>query len=104
MRFRSTRFQTIYALGDAARTPYARTASAASACAELCAHAMAKAVSATGREIELPATFDSPCYPYVNREQALLLRIAYALKRGNEEPRVESRVQTDTEPRARYVV
>ncbi len=103
VRFRSTRFQTIYALGDAARTPYARTASAASACAELCAHAMAKAVSATGREIELPATFDSPCYPYVNREQALLLRIAYALKRGNEEPRVESRVQTDTEPRARYV-
>ncbi len=103
LSFRSTRFETIYAIGDAARTPYARTASAASACAALCAYAMAKAVSATGPEIEPPTTFDSPCYPYVNGEQALLLRIAYALKRGNKEPRVESHVQTDTEPHAKYV-
>jgi NADPH-dependent 2,4-dienoyl-CoA reductase/sulfur reductase-like enzyme len=101
--FRSTRFETIYAVGDAARTPYTRTAASASACAGLCAYAMAKAIAVTGPKIEPPLTFDSPCYPYVNGEQALLLRVAYVVKRGNEEPRVESRVQTDTEPNAKYV-
>jgi sulfide dehydrogenase [flavocytochrome c] flavoprotein subunit len=101
--FRSTRFETIYALGDAARTPYTRTAASASACAGLCAYAMAKAIAATAPEIEPPGTFDSACYPSVNGEQALLLRVTYAVKRGNKEPRVESRVQTDTEPHAKYV-
>jgi NADPH-dependent 2,4-dienoyl-CoA reductase/sulfur reductase-like enzyme len=101
--FRSARVETIYAVGDAARTPYARTASAASACAELCARAMAKALGAVGLETEPPSTFESPCYPYVTGEQALLLRIAYALKPGNEGPRIDTRVESDTTPRTEYV-
>lgn len=101
--FRSTRYQTIYAVGDAARTPYARTASAASACAELCAHAMAKALGASGVATEPPTMFESPCYPYVSGEHALLLRIAYTLQRGDQEPRVDARVDADSNPRAEYV-
>lgn len=101
--FRSTRFQTVYAVGDAARTPYARTASSASACAELCAYAMAKALGASGVEAKLPTSFESPCYPYVSGEQALSLRIAYALKRGQGESRVDARVDTDSVADAKYV-
>lgn len=101
--FRSTRFETIYAVGDAARTPYARTASAASASAELCAHAMAKALGPAGTKTGPPTAFESPCYPYVSGEHALLLRVAYVLRPGNEQPRIDTRVETDTHPRAEYV-
>lgn len=99
--FRAARFETIYAVGDAARTPYARTASAAEACAELCARAMVKALG-VGSASE-SAAFESPCYPYVNGEHALLLRLAYTLERAADGPRVSTDVTTDINPRADYI-
>lgn len=99
--FRTARFETIYAVGDAARTPYARTASAAEACAELCARAMAKALGA--QSAPGPVTFESPCYPYVNGEHALLLRLAYTLTRSTDGPHVSAEVTADTNARADYV-
>jgi sulfide:quinone oxidoreductase len=68
--FRSTRFETIYALGDAARTPYARTASSAMRSAEICAHEIARML---GIKVKSPTSFRSVCYPYVSWEEALRL-------------------------------
>ncbi len=99
--FRSAGFETIYAIGDAARTPYSRTASTADAGAEICARAMARALGA-GRGSE-SATFESLCYPYVNSEQALLLRLTYALERTADVPRVSIDATTDTNPNAEYL-
>ncbi len=99
--FRSARFETIYAIGDAARTPYSRTASTADATAELCARAMARTLGT--RSASESASFDSLCYPYVNGEQALLLRLAYALERAADAPRVNIDTTTDTNPSAEYV-
>lgn len=45
--FRSPKFETVYAVGDAARTPYARTASAAVVTAMICAQQIAKALGVT---------------------------------------------------------
>jgi hypothetical protein len=50
-----------------------------------------------------PATFESPCYPYVNSEHALLLRLAYTLTRSTDGPQVSTDVTADTNARADYV-
>jgi NADPH-dependent 2,4-dienoyl-CoA reductase/sulfur reductase-like enzyme len=98
--FRSTKFETIYALGDTARTPYARTASSASVTARICAQQIARAL---GIQAGSPTSFQSVCYPYVNRREALSLRLDYRLEPGSEGPRLESRVTADTQPRRAYV-
>ena len=98
--FRSTKFETIYALGDAARTPYARTASSAMLSAGICAQEIARTI---GVKVKSPTSFQSVCYPYVSWEEALRLRIDYSREAGSEGPRVESRVFADTQPSRSYV-
>lgn len=98
--FRSTKFETIYALGDVARTPYARTASSASITAQICAQEIARAL---GIQAVSPTSFQSVCYPYVNRREALSLRLDYWREAGSEGPRLESRVTADSRPRRAYV-
>jgi len=98
--FRSTRFETIYALGDAARTPYARTASSAMRSAEICAHEIARTL---GIKVKSPTSFRSVCYPYVSWEEALRLGLDYRREEGNEGPRLESRVMADTRPSRSHV-
>jgi len=97
--FRSAKFETIYALGDAARTPYARTASSAVQSAALCAQEIARNL---GVKVKSSSSFQSVCYPFVSREEALRLRIDYSREAGSEGPRVESRVIADTRASRAY--
>ncbi len=97
--FRSTKFEAIYALGDAARTPYARTASSASLSAGICAQEIARNL---GVKVKSPSSFQSVCYPYVCWEEALRLRLDYRREEGNEGPRLESRVIADTRASRAY--
>lgn len=91
--FRSPRHETIYAFGDAARTPYARAAQTAYEAANRCARIVARALGAAAPD---PGAlqFEAPCYPYVNAEQALSLRLAYRA-RGNA---LDVDVAADTGP------
>lgn len=98
--FRSTKFETIYALGDAARTPYSRTASSASLSAEICAHEIARAL---GIKVRPPSSFQSVCYPYVSWKEALRLRLDYRREEEGEGPKLESRVTADTQPSRSHV-
>jgi sulfide dehydrogenase [flavocytochrome c] flavoprotein chain len=79
--FRSPHYETIYAFGDAARTPYARAAQSAYEAAIRCAHRIARVLGARVPGPE-PLSFEVPCYPYVNPAQALSLRLAYRVKNG----------------------
>ncbi len=101
LTFRSEKFETIYAMGDAARTPYARTASSANASARICAHQIARALGA-GIGPSLPE-FRSVCYPYVNRGEALSLKLDYRVTGPTGSSRVEGRAVVDTDPRRAHV-
>jgi len=57
-------------------------------------------VAATlGVSVNLMTSFQSVCYPYVSREEALELKLDYRV----EGPRVESSVIVDTQPHRKYV-
>ncbi len=101
LSFRSTRFESIYAVGDAARTPYARTAAAASGAGLQCAHAIARALGGSVPE-PAPAGFTSPCYPYVGVNKAMRLEITYRLKPAHPQDPVDVGVSTDRAPSERH--
>ncbi len=98
LSFRSARHETIYALGDAARTPFARAADTAYEAAQRCAHTVARALGAKAPQAQ-PLQFDVPCYPYVNPEQALSLRMAYRV----EKDAIDARAIADTHPGRAHV-
>ncbi len=102
LSLRSTRFETIYAVGDAARTPYARTAAAASGAGLQCAHAIARALGVQAPE-PVPDGFTSACYPYVAADQALSMHIEYRLRPAHPHAPVDVRAGADREPSGRYV-
>lgn len=95
--FRAMRHETIYALGDCARTPYARTASAAHYAARMCAYGVALALGAAARQPEF--AFEALCYPYVNLEEAMRLTLTYRAERGQ----LDARTSADTQPARSYV-
>ncbi len=101
LSFRSTGFENIYAVGDAARTPYARTAAAASGAGLQCAHAIARALGIAASE-PVPAGFTSACYPYVDAERAMRLEIEYRLQPAHPQAPVDVRVAADAAASARY--
>jgi NADPH-dependent 2,4-dienoyl-CoA reductase/sulfur reductase-like enzyme len=96
--FRSLRHETIYALGDAARTPFARTAESAREAAQRCAHTIARALGARVPQPG-PLDFDVLCYPYASEEQAMHLRMSYRA----EKEALDVRVIADTHLAHAYV-
>jgi len=98
LSFRSPKFESIYALGEAARTPYARAATPAHEQARLYAHALARTLGAKPKAP--PFRFAAPCFPYVSEAQALSLRMEYWLE---GDTRVQNRIATDTTPAAAHV-
>ena len=95
--FRAARHEAIYALGDCARTPYARTASVAHDAARICAYGVARSLGAAGPQPEFG--FEAPCYPYVNAEQAMSLRLTYRVQRGE----LDAGVTADPHPGPSHV-
>ncbi len=69
---RSRRFETLYAVGDAARTPFGKNASAAAGTGFLAARAIARALGI--REAgEGTARIQVVCYPFVGLDRALAI-------------------------------
>ena len=92
LTFRSRKFETIYAVGDAARTPYGKTASAAGVTAKICAQEVARSLGAPARP---PIPVETGCYPYVSPDEALGLKVAYSVSVNGDEVKLESRVTAD---------
>jgi NADPH-dependent 2,4-dienoyl-CoA reductase/sulfur reductase-like enzyme len=92
LTFRAARHEAIYALGDCARTPYARTAAAAHDAARLCAHGVARVLGAAAPQPEF--ALEAPCYPYANPDEAMRLDLTYRVARGE----LDARVIAETQP------
>jgi NADPH-dependent 2,4-dienoyl-CoA reductase/sulfur reductase-like enzyme len=89
--FRSTRDERIYALGDNADTPFAKTAYTAMDSARLAAASIAGDLGVRTPAVGLPANL---CYPLVAPDRALLIETHWALEQdatGNIHVRVSGR-------------
>jgi len=75
--FRSVRDERIWALGDNADTPYAKTAYTAMDSARLAAATIGRAIGAKPPEAALPA---NRCYPMVDAARALYIEAHWALE------------------------
>ncbi len=75
--FRSSRDERIYALGDTADTPYAKTAYTAMDSALVAAESIAQACGVRARPVSLPANI---CYPMVAPDRALRIETHWALE------------------------
>jgi sulfide dehydrogenase [flavocytochrome c] flavoprotein chain len=96
--FRSTRDERIYALGDTADTPYARTASTASLCGKIAGQYIARAFGATAAD---PGAPKNVCYPMVSPDRALRLEIDWSFERDPAgQIRVVATGKSDNEPTA----
>lgn len=78
--FRSNRDERIYALGDNADTPYAKTGFTAMTSARIAAGSIARDLGARAPESGLP---ENLCYPLVAPDQALLVEARWALERDD---------------------
>ncbi|MBI5121031.1 MAG: NAD(P)/FAD-dependent oxidoreductase [Rhodospirillales bacterium] len=89
---RSKAHDTVYALGDAARTPYGFSAGAASQSAALCAQAIAAQLGAKGPEISAanPARVHTACYPYLSSDLAMRSISRYAVHQDKGEMKLQS--------------
>jgi sulfide dehydrogenase [flavocytochrome c] flavoprotein chain len=79
---RSTRDAHVFAIGDVARTPFGKSAAAATSMARNCAREIARMFGVKGLpEItaERPAQVVAVCYPHVEPEQALKLQVTYSV-------------------------
>jgi NADH dehydrogenase FAD-containing subunit len=75
--FRARRYETMFAVGDVARTPYGRNAAAAHSAAILCAREIARALGAAAGPASTTAKVDTACYPFITPEETLKLQVAF---------------------------
>lgn len=99
--FQSTKFQNVYAVGDAAATPYTKSAYVASVAGKVCAHAIAKAMGAPSPAA--PAMHNI-CYPYIAGDKAMLVRADWSIAMEEGKPKVSVKVATDINGKPDYVL
>jgi NADPH-dependent 2,4-dienoyl-CoA reductase/sulfur reductase-like enzyme len=103
LTMRSLRQDGIYVLGDAARTPYGKTAASAVASAELAS--MAIVAELAGQEDPSfdstdPARVGTACFPFRDPETAFRLAVTYSAYRANGEVVLGSESEVDKEASA----
>ena len=98
--FRSTRNEFVYAVGDAAQTPFTKSAYTASVCGRIASAHIARAM---GANVPDPAPPHNICYPYVSSDKAILTRAdwGYETKEGKLE--VTTRTAADNEAKPAFV-
>jgi NADPH-dependent 2,4-dienoyl-CoA reductase/sulfur reductase-like enzyme len=93
--FRSTKVTNIYAVGDAARTPYTKSAYVASVSGKVVAHTIA---SALGANPPAPPDVHNICYPYVASDKTLMVRADWSITTEEGKPKVNTKGAADNTP------
>lgn len=93
--FKTRRHANIYAFGDVARVPYAKSASTASLQGRNAAYYIARAL---GVDVGEPPIIVNTCWPYVSSTEALLVEVAW-----NKEGRVIPERSKVVGPRSEHV-
>ncbi len=95
--FRSTKVENIYAVGDAARTPFTKSAYVASLSGKIVAHTIAAALGASPPS---PPDLHNICYPYVASDKTLMVRADWAVTIEEGKPKVTAKGAADNTPNA----
>lgn len=106
LTMRSRRHEAIYVLGDAARTPYGKTAASATAAAEFASAAIAAELSgqeAPPVDASDPARVPAACYPFVDADAALHMAVTYSAYLADGEFVLSSEAHVDEDPSAANV-
>jgi NADPH-dependent 2,4-dienoyl-CoA reductase/sulfur reductase-like enzyme len=99
--FRSTKNQFVYAVGDAAQTPYAKSAYTASVTGKIVGTYIGRAM---GASVPDPAPPHNICYPYTAGDKAILIRAdwSYETKEGKVE--VKTKLTADNTPKPSFAL
>ena len=100
---RSRRFESLYAVGDVARTPFGKNASSAAGTGTLAARAIARALGSRESR-DGAARIRVACYPFVELGRALAIEIDFALTpRAGADANIGTKPSADPRPSADYV-
>ena len=93
--FKSTKVENVYAVGDAARTPFTKSAYVASRSGKIVAHTIAAALGASPPP---PPDLHNICYPYVASDKTLMVRADWTVTREDGKPKVTVKGAADNKP------
>lgn len=98
--FRSPKSEFIYAVGDAAQTPYAKSAYTAAVTGKIVGTYIAKAM---GAKLADPAPPHNICYPYTGSDKAILTRADWSYETKDGKVQVNTKVTVDNTPKPSFV-
>jgi NADPH-dependent 2,4-dienoyl-CoA reductase/sulfur reductase-like enzyme len=93
--FRSTKLDNVWAVGDAARTPYTKSAYVASLSGKIAAHGLAAALGASP---PAPPDLHNICYPFVASDKTLMVRADWSVVMEEGKPKVNTKGAADNTP------
>ncbi|MEK7819986.1 MAG: FAD/NAD(P)-binding oxidoreductase [Pseudomonadota bacterium] len=97
---RSRKFDTLYAVGDVARTPFGKNGGAAADTGTLCAQAIARAFGVPGVPSG-PGRVRVACYPFVEPTRALAVETGFTLTpKAGADPVLDMKSTPDAQPGA----
>lgn len=97
--FRSTKHASVYAVGDAAQTPYAKSAYTASVSGKIVGTYIARAM---GASVPDPGPPHNICYPYTASDQAILTRADWSYETKDGKVQVNTKVSVDNVPKPAF--
>jgi len=99
--FRSTKDETIYALGDNADTPFTKSAFCATTSAKIAGRHIAKVL---GAKIGEPGAPSSICWPLVSMDSAMMISVTWSYEKDKEgNIQAKSEGTTDNEAKPSYL-
>jgi NADPH-dependent 2,4-dienoyl-CoA reductase/sulfur reductase-like enzyme len=98
--FRSTKNPNVYVVGDAAATPFAKSAYTASVSGKIVGAHIAKAL---GASVPDPGAPHNICYPYTEGDKAFLTRADWSFETKDGKTQVNTKVSVDNVPKASFV-
>ncbi len=90
--FRSTKDPNVYAVGDAAQTPYAKSAYTAAVSGKIVGTYIGKALGASAPD---PAPPHNICYPYTESDKAFLTRADWSYDTKEGKVQVQTKITVD---------
>jgi sulfide dehydrogenase [flavocytochrome c] flavoprotein subunit len=93
--FRASKVENVWAVGDAARTPYTKSAYVASISGKVAAHSIAAALGASPPS---PPDVHNICYPYVGSDRTLMVRADWTVTMEDGKPKVTAKGAADNTP------
>jgi len=94
--FRSTKNQFVYAVGDAAQTPYTKSAYVASVTGKIVGTYIGKAM---GASVPDPPPPHNICYPYTASDKAILIRADWSYETKDGKVEVKTKLVADNTPK-----